>query len=92
MSPNGKILSGIIERHALTVANGVEEKSHEVITRRRNTKTNIEESVIDLVLISSDLVHNLVSINIDEEKIMFLQVLQILRKELLPMKVIINQL
>ena len=68
MSPNGKILSGIIERHALTVANGVEEKSHEVITRRRNTKTNIEESVIDLVLISSDLVHNLVSINIDEEK------------------------
>ena len=68
MSPNGRILSGIIERHALTVANGVEEKSHGVITGRRNTKTNIEESVIDLVLLSNDLVQNLVSITIDEEK------------------------
>ena len=39
-----------------------------VITRRRNTNTNIEESVIDLVLLSNDLVQNLVSITIDEEK------------------------
>ena len=31
MSPNGQILSGIIERHALTVANGEEGKSCGVI-------------------------------------------------------------
>ena len=37
MSPNGLILSGIIDRHALTVANGVEGRSHGVVTRRRNT-------------------------------------------------------
>ena len=50
------------------MANGVEEKSHGVITRRRNTNTNIKESLIDLVLLSNDLVQNLVSITIDEEK------------------------
>ena len=37
MSPNGRILGGIIERHALIVANGVQEKSHGVITRKRIT-------------------------------------------------------
>ena len=68
MSQNGIILSGIIDRNALTVANGIEGRSTGVITRRRNTKTNSEESVIDFVMISIDLVQDLVSINIDEEK------------------------
>ena len=54
MSPNGQILSGIIKRYALTVANGEEGKAHGVITRKRNTTTNIEESVIDFVLLCID--------------------------------------
>ena len=37
MSPNGRILGGIIEKHALIVANGVQEKSHGVITRKKIT-------------------------------------------------------
>ena len=68
MSSNGQISGGIIERHALTVANGIKEKSKGVVTRRRNTKTNSEESVIDFVIISSDLLKSLVSIDIDEER------------------------
>ena len=39
MSANGIILSGILKRHALTVANGVEGKETGVITRKRCTKT-----------------------------------------------------
>ena len=69
MSPNGRILGGIVERHALIVANDVKEKSHGVITRKRTTINNSEESVIDLVVISNDLFKSLVSMNVDEERI-----------------------
>ena len=68
MSPNGKILAGIIERHALVVANGIKGKSKGVITRHRNTRSNSEESAIDFVIISSDLTNALVSLHIDDER------------------------
>ena len=55
MSQNGRILPGIIERHALVVANGVEGRTSGVIKRQRCTKTNTEESAIDLVLLSTDM-------------------------------------
>ena len=68
MSENGKILSGIIERHALIVANGLKEKSEGVITRKRDANTNSEESVLDFVIISNDLLSSLLSVHIDEER------------------------
>ena len=57
MSANGKILEGIIKRNGLIVANGVQGKSSGVITRRRSTVTNEEQSVIDYVLINEELEH-----------------------------------
>ena len=65
MSENGKILDGILARHALTVANGAKEKFSGVITR---PKENIERSSIDLVCVSQDLLETLESIIIDEDK------------------------
>ena len=67
-SPNGKILSGIMERHALFVANGVKEKCTGVITRKRSTIEGLEVSAIDFVILSHEMVNNLVSLNIDEVK------------------------
>ena len=67
-SPNGKILSGIIQRHGLIVANGIVNKCKGAITRRRETIDAVEESIIDHVIISNDLVENLESLIIDEEK------------------------
>ena len=68
MSHNGRILGGILERNALIVANYVQEKSNGVITRKRTTIYNSEESVIDLLLISNDTLKSLVSVNLDEER------------------------
>ena len=67
MSPNGALLSDIIERHNLIVCNG-STKCSGTITRKRVTKQRTEESVIDVVLISSELKEHLVSIHIDEER------------------------
>ena len=68
MSSNGRILAGIIERNALCVVNGIKDKAQGVITRKRNTVDRIEESAIDLVLTSWDMVNSIVSIEIDEKK------------------------
>ena len=68
MSPNGRILEGIIEREALLVANWVKEMTNGVITRKRTTKNNSEGSVIDFVIISSDILKSFLSMNIDEER------------------------
>ena len=68
MSENGKVVEGIIKRHALIVGNGIKEKTNGVITRKRTTIHGVEESAIDLVLLSEDLVESLKEINIDEEK------------------------
>ena len=67
-SANGKLLAGIIERHALVVANGIKGKLKGVITRHRSTRSNSEESAIDFVIISSDLTNALVSLHIDDER------------------------
>ena len=69
MSKNGEILAEVIERNALIVANGLTEKCVGVITRERNTADGRKEkSVIDVVMITSDLEEELNSINIDEER------------------------
>ena len=67
-SPNGKLLEGIIQRHGLVVANSLKEKCKGLITRRRQTLNSVEESVIDHVIVSEDMEHQLVSIEIDEGK------------------------
>ena len=66
MSPNGAILASIVERH-LTVVNG-SNMCKGAITRRRVTKKKVEESVIDIVLVSSDMMESLVEMEIDEAK------------------------
>ena len=68
ISPNGKILKGIIERHALCVANGVASKSSGVITRCRNTIKGSEESVIDYVIVSDDMLPYLMSLQVDDQR------------------------
>ena len=65
MSSNGRILAGII---ALCLVNGLRGKADGVITRKRDTSDRIEESAIDLVLTSWDIVISIVSIQIDENK------------------------
>ena len=67
-SANGKVLAGIINRHGLILANGLVEKCLGAITRRRETKDSIEESIIDHVMITEDLANNLISLTIDEER------------------------
>ena len=63
MSKNGEILADVIERNALIVANGLTEKCEGVITRERDTVDGRKEkSVIDVVLITTDLEEDLKSI------------------------------
>ena len=67
-TPNGKLLSNIISRHNLVVLNSLEDKCNGSTTRRRVTKNSIEESIIDFVIVSQDLVEKVDSITIDEDK------------------------
>ena len=67
MSPNGAILAEVFEKHNMVVANG-SKKSTGTITRKRVTKTNIEESVIDIVAFSDDLKEHFVAFHVDEER------------------------
>ena len=67
ISPNGRVLADIIDRHALFVANG-STKCSGLITRKRTTTRGIEESSIDIVMTSFDLMNNLVSLHIDDER------------------------
>ena len=67
-SLNGKILDGIISRHGLIVANSLKDKCVGAITRRRETKNSVEESIIDHVLLSEDLAMEMECMKIDEEK------------------------
>ena len=66
MSVNGNILSGIIERNALCVVNGLRGIVKGVITQKRVTKINTEASAIDMVIVSSDMVEHIVKMHIDE--------------------------
>ena len=61
-SQNGKILAGIINRHELIVINGLKGKSFGVITRKIITLDGEEESNIDIVVVSSDLVEEVESV------------------------------
>ena len=68
MSENGNILGGIIQRCALTVVNGMKEICKGLITRERHTINSIEKSIIDFVIVSDDLVTNVLSMMIDDER------------------------
>ena len=67
MSKNGKILASIIDRHVLFVVNS-SNKCKGLITRKRITTQRTEESTIDLVITSSDMMDYLVSLEIDDER------------------------
>ena len=67
-TPNGKLLLNIIERHNLVVLNSVEDKCTGSITRRRVTKDKVEESIIDFVIVSQEMVEKVDSILIDEDR------------------------
>ena len=67
ISPNGKILAAIIERHAVVVANGTKQCTG-LITRQRNTTRRVEQSCIDLVIFSSDLKMHFKSLVIDDHR------------------------
>ena len=66
-SANGKVLSGILKRPALSVVNSVQGKSQGV-TRRRTTVDGVEKSTIDFVILSEDLVEDVESVRTDEEQ------------------------
>ena len=68
-SRNGKLLANILNRRALIVANGLEEKSTGLITRIKHTTNGSEESVIDFVVISSDLVRHIEYVDVDDKRV-----------------------
>jgi hypothetical protein len=67
ITPNGTLMAGIIERHNLKVGNG-SDKCSGTITRKRVTKERTEESVIDLMIFSSELNKHFVAMEIDEDR------------------------
>ena len=69
ISGNGKILAGIVERHAMTVMNGLTKKCYGTITRERITLDSSEKSVIDFMIISNDLSDHIENMHIDEDRI-----------------------
>ena len=67
-SSNGKMLADIIEKHGMIVVNGLKTKRRGLITREKCTIRSVEKSIIDLVIVSADLLDDIVNIHIDEEK------------------------
>ena len=67
MSPNGRLLADIIERHVLVVANG-EENCSGLVTRQRTTSQRTEKSCIDLLIFSSDMKNHFKTLVIDEAR------------------------
>ena len=67
ISPNGGILASIVEPQLVEVGNGSNICSG-TITRTRVAKNRTEQSMIDLILFSKDMIENLVSIKIDENR------------------------
>ena len=68
-SKNEKILSEIIEHHVLIVINGLKDKCSGLITRERYTVQGVEQSVIDIVIVSSDLGKHIEYMHIDDKRI-----------------------
>ena len=66
---NGRLLSGILDRHALIVTNGLVQKRVGIITRERNTRDGIEKSVINFIIMSSDLKKHLEYIHVDDKQV-----------------------
>ena len=85
-------MEDILDRHALTVANGIKGKYSGVVTRERTTKDHTEKSAIDLICISHDLVDEMCSISIDEKKIFCLESIKSTKKVYKPPKAITTQL
>ena len=56
---NGRLLTGILDRHALIVTNGLVDKRVGLITRERTTQEGCGQSVIDFFIMSSDLIKHL---------------------------------
>ena len=66
-SENGRVLAGIIHRHSLVIGNSMKQ-CEGLITRRRVTKDKTEESTIDFILFSGDIVNHVEKIVIDENR------------------------
>ena len=64
---NGKLLADIIDRHGLVLGNSMD-VCKGLVTRKRTTKTAIEESIIDFVIFSEDIEKEVKSILIDDER------------------------
>ena len=67
-SQNGKILADIVERHAFCVVNSLVEKQKGLITRKKSTMQGERKSIIDFVIVSSDLIKHIEEIHIDDER------------------------
>ena len=65
---NGKLLSDIVDRHALNVINSQTNKCKGLITRRRITKKSTEESIIDFVITNQNLEKEIELLMIDEDR------------------------
>ena len=58
---NGAALAAIVTRNALTVVNSLRDRVKGVITRRRIIEGGQEESVIDFLIVSEDLVEDVLA-------------------------------
>ena len=67
-TPNGASLAGLINRNDLIVVNSLKTKVKGSTTRKRITVDGVEESIIDFVIVSLDLVKDVESLLIDEQK------------------------
>ena len=67
-TPNGKLLAQIVKRNELKVINGIQSKCKGLITRRRETKDTVEESIIDFVITNNILEKEVESLLIDEKR------------------------
>ena len=67
-TPNGKLLSNIIDRHELSVIDGIQNKCEGLITRRRFTKDGIKESIIHFVVTNDNLEKDVDSLLVDESR------------------------
>ena len=66
-STNGSMLAGIIARQNLVIGNSLR-CSTGLITRQGSTVNGEEQSVIDFLLLSSDILEEVESVEIDEKK------------------------
>ena len=66
-SENGRLLADIISRHGLIIGNRMK-NCKGLITRTKVTKERVEESTIDFVLFSADMLNDVEAIEIDEKR------------------------